>query len=255
MADLNSFGIPADIVNAFPPLPADLTALMIYGSRARGDALPDSDLDVLGVVGSSRATIRSGLTSLSFYTVDELALGVGTLFGEHLRRDGRILFDLTGELAGALDRMDSVDTRRVLDRSQAMSTLFTTPERDLPKYLFGLSREARYLLRSCLYADAIGDGSPCFSVRELSIRHKDPALTELLASRPATPTTDSQYRECLVRLNAIVGDFPPNLHGSLESTVINEWDSSGDVLSMAFMALGTAGDGTSDYAEIEKILL
>jgi hypothetical protein len=48
--------------------------------------------------------------------------------------------------------------------------------------------------------------------------------------------------------------LPINLHGSLEALIVNEWQSGGDLLSMAFMALGTTG-GDSDYAEIEKILL
>lgn len=58
-----------------------------------------------------------------------------------------------------------------------------SPECDLPKYLPGLLREARYLLRSCLYAQAMAASDPCYSVRELAVRHSAPHLTHLQASR------------------------------------------------------------------------
>ena len=48
--------------------------------------------------------------------------------------------------------------------------------------------------------------------------------------------------------------LPPQRNGSLEATVVNEWEQPSDVLSMAVMALGVTGEG-SDYAEVEKILL
>jgi hypothetical protein len=40
----------------------------------------------------------------------------------------------------------------------------------------------------------------------------------------------------------------------LEALIVNEWEDKGDLLSIAFMALGVVGSG-GDYAEIEKILL
>lgn len=52
----------------------------------------------------------------------------------------------------------------------------------------------------------------------------------------------------------IIGDFPPSQNGSLEATIVNEWERPGDLLSMAFLALGITGRG-ADYAEVEKILL
>ena len=60
--------------------------------------------------------------------------------------------------------------------------------------------------------------------------------------------------ECLSRLRQIIGEFPTSQHGSLEATIVNEWERPGDLLSMAFMALGITGQGF-DYAEVEKILL
>ena len=246
--------LPEFLVGQFPRLPKDLEGLLIYGSRARGDAVAGSDLDVLALVPEARPSISSADVSVSFYTGGQLDTGVGTLFGAHLGRDSRVVWDPTGRLESTIGSMGDVDTARLSERALSMSSLFTTPWWDLPKYLEGMLRQARYLLRSCLYAQAIDSGSPCFSVREIARRVGDPTLSELLASRRRTSASLSELEECLTRLRALVGEFPESTHGSLEATVVNEWGNPGDILSAAYLVLGSSGEG-SVYAEVEKILL
>lgn len=228
--------------------------MLVYGSQARGDAVIGSDLDMLALVSASSPTTRSGDVNISFYTRKQLSTGIGTLFGAHLKRDAKILWDDHGHLTNAVESMGEVDSERLLERVRRMSELFTTLERDLPKYCLGLTRQARYLLRSCMYAKAIAEGDPCFSVRELATRYHDSDLTQLLASRHSGDDCNDDLAECLSRLKTITGEFPPSRNGSLEATIVNEWGRPSDLLSMAFMALGLAGNG-SDYAEVEKILL
>jgi hypothetical protein len=251
---LLGMGVPPTVLQGFPELPTEVEGLLVYGSQARGDAVPGSDLDLLGLVTASRPSTHSGDVNVSYYTREQLSSGIGTLFGAHLKRDGKIVWDNQGHLSRAVESMGEVDTNRLLARALTMSELFTSLEWDLPKYISGLLRQARYLLRSCLYAQAIADGDPSFSVRELAVRHGDPNLARLLASRQPGEATAADFEECLSWLRGIIGEFPRSEHGSLEATVVNEWERPSDVLSMAFMALGAAGEG-SDYAEVEKILL
>ncbi|MFI5843915.1 nucleotidyltransferase domain-containing protein [Catenuloplanes sp. NPDC051500] len=251
---LLALNIPEDIAMDFPHLPSDTEALLVYGSRARGDATPDSDVDILALVSNPRTTTYSGVVNVSFYTTQGLATGIGTLFGSHLKRDSKIVWDQHGRLSRALKSMGEVDTDRLFNRAKNMSTLFTNLDHDIPKYLPGLLRQARYLLRSCLYAQSIAVGKPCFSVRELAIRHQDHHLTQLLASRQLDKPRIAELTECLSWLRRLLGEFPVSENGSLEATIVNEWGRPSDTLSMAFMALGATGNG-SDYAEVEKILL
>jgi predicted nucleotidyltransferase len=251
---LTALGVPIDGLKALPDLPSDAEGLLIYGSRARGDAVPGSDVDLLAMVATSRPSMSVGEVSISFYTADQLSTGVGTLFGAHLKRDAKVIWDQQGRLGRAIEAMGDVDTGRLFARAGQMAELFTSLEEDLPKYLPGLLREARYLLRSCLYAQAMAANAPCFSVRELANRHGDPNLARLLASRQKSESKVSDLHECLFRLRSIIGEFPPSRNGSLEATVVNEWGKPSDLLSMSFMALGLSGAG-SDYAEVEKILL
>ncbi len=251
---LADHGIPDAVTNDLTAFPEGVSAVLLYGSRARGDALPDSDLDLLALVREPLPSVSAGAVSISFYTHEQLATGIGTLFGAHLRRDAKILWDPSSELSDILSTLGEVDTERLFARVKIMSEVFGSPHADLPRYLPGLLREARYLLRSSMYAQAIAEGAPCFSVRELAVRHSDPELAQLLASRQSADPTLRDYDECITRLEALFGPVPQNRHGSLEALIVNEWENKSDLLSIGFMALGIVGD-MGDYAEIEKILL
>ena len=135
-----------------------------------------------------------------------------------------------------------------------MGKILTCPEMDLPSIWQVFCVRPGTCCVAVSYARAIAEGDPCFSVREIAERNADPSLVSLLASRQVKEPSIDDLTECVSRLEAIVGSLPMNPHGSLEALVVNEWYSGGDLLAMAFMALGIAG-GESDYAEVDKILL
>ena len=78
---LLGLGVPPDILADLPNLPADARGLMVYGSQARGDAVAGSDLDLLALVNTPRPSTYAGYVNISYYTREQLATGIGTLFG------------------------------------------------------------------------------------------------------------------------------------------------------------------------------
>lgn len=241
--------------SALKIIPSDIKGLLAYGSRARGDALEGSDLDLLALVADRQRTRNLGNVSLSFYTTKQLTGGIGSLFGAHLRRDAKIVYDPMGDLARLLDCFTEVDAPRLMKRVREFSVVFGALDQDLPKYLPGLLREARYLLRSALYARAIQEDNECFSVRELAKRYSDPKLSTLLSSRPSSDATEEELMDCLSRLTRIVGELPANAHGSLESLIVNEWSTDSETVALAMLALGGTNSSELEYVEVRKVLL
>lgn len=227
---------------------------MIYGSVARGDSVEYSDVDVLALSESTHSAVSRFDVNVSYYKPEALRSGIGSLFGYHLQRDGMVLWEKDHSLTEVLSQLGPVDPQSLLERIRQLTSLLTTSEYDLPMYSSGLLREARYLLRSALYARRIMEGAPCFSVREIAAFYGDPDLEILLSSHGNSVGDECDYNQCLRRLHDLFGEFPESKHGSLEATIVNEWGQHSDLLSMAMIAI-TGPSELSDYAEVEKIIL
>jgi hypothetical protein len=124
------------------------------------------------------------------------------------------------------------------------------------EYAVGLTRVARYLLRTAIYALAIAQGDPCFSVRELSVRFNDPDLVMLLSADPvvALPASIETMSELRRRLNDVVGPFAENRYGSFRNLIVAEWYEDAERATLATLAL-VRDDGVFDYAALPKVLL
>jgi Nucleotidyltransferase domain len=237
-------------------VPEDTVGLLVYGSRARGDHTPSSDLDLLVIVPRPVGSRTAPKVSVSCYTVEQLRCANGTLFGMHLARDAVAVYDPDETLGSLLASMGQPDPVALLARAKHFSAILDVTADELNLYLGGLVRLARYLLRTVIYAVAIAQGSPCFSVRELAIRFVEPELADLLSSDPSvqSPNTTATFRDLVERLSSLLGALPSNAYGSLRSLIVAEWADDRDRATLATLAIARRSDGF-DYAELPKVLL
>ncbi|HWJ96734.1 MAG TPA: nucleotidyltransferase domain-containing protein [Acidimicrobiales bacterium] len=254
---LHRFDVPeAYISDALDLLPPHCEAAMIYGSRARGDHRPDSDLDVLALVDSPRGSRSSGRVSVSCYTGAQLRSASGSLFGMHLRRDGKVLIDPDGVLQAILHDLRDPDPQDLFDRVNHFSALLGVDRADARNHLPGLVRLGRYLLRTAVYAEAIKTGNPCFSVAELAVRFEDPALEQILDSSPLAnpdPTADD-LSDLRRRLERWTGPSPSAPWSTLAQWAVAEWSTDRMRATLATLALG-GSEEPFDYSELPKVTL
>lgn len=237
-------------------IPVGTQALVLYGSRARDDFLPESDVDILAIVEEPVGSRHSDPVNVSCYTVDQLNGISGTLFGIHLRRDGIVLADRTGTVEAMVRSFEVPDPAQLFGRIRHFARILDVSADDQGKYLAGLIRLGRYLLRSAVYAEALRIKQPCFSVRELAELFKEPELTELLASRPLTVEELSiqTLADLGSRLERLVGQLPANPHGSIARLAVIEWDADRELATLAILAMAAQAQ-PFDYSELPKVLL
>ncbi|NYE36423.1 hypothetical protein F4692_001556 [Nocardioides cavernae] len=248
---------PRDIASVLDRIGDQTSGLLLYGSRARGDFVPSSDFDLLRLTTDwNSPTFKTGLASVSSYTPEQLRSASTTLFGTHLKRDGRILLESERSLSAIIEDLAPADPLELLVRVRRYATILNQPISESRAHAAGLVRLARYLLRTAVYASAMKRGRTCFSVRELAALYGEPRLTTLLASDPrlTSPPTYELLEEITARLVAIVGPLPDHGFDSLESLAIGFWNSDRNLATLAIRAADEDGDSL-DYSELPKVLL
>lgn len=237
---------------------SETVGLLLYGSRARDDSLPQSDFDILRYTTSWKSpTFKSGRASVSSYTREQLDSASGTLFGTHLRRDGRILIENGDGLARIIKGLQPADPIQLLARVTQYSMILVQPAAEKEAHFAGMVRLARYLLRTAIYASVMSDGESCFSVRELAARFNEPRLAILLASDPETtgPPSVKLLNDIIDRLIAVIGPFPRHDFESLEALAVAYWDIDRNLSTLAIRAGSESDKDSINYSALPKVLL
>lgn len=254
-ARLNEYGIPAATITELlqHPTVREARSVILYGSYARGDQHPGSDVDLLLVADRPNGSRKLGIANVATYMPSQLDSARGSLFGMHLARDGRVLHDTDGMAADLLARMGTPDPIVLFERIRHLGAVLDGRSNH---YLGGRIRVARYLLRTAIYVEALAVGEPCFSVRELAERAGEPELVDILTAdgENTPPPSLEVFADLVQRLHAIVGVVASNPHGDLRNLVVTEWFEDPSRASLGVLVL--AGEEKElDYTALAKVVL
>jgi predicted nucleotidyltransferase len=169
-----------------------ILAVTLFGSRARGDSNPSSDIDLLMITAESSVRhISKGNVSLSLYPMEDLRgrAQTGDLFLCHVLKEGRSLYDPEDRLEalrGAFHLRKSY-AREIGHGADLGWLLVRFAEAFRPSPL--ICRRVAWSVRSILIARSAEAGDPVFSAAALASLAPIPETPRLIAQKEA-PTIE-----------------------------------------------------------------
>jgi len=202
----------------------DQSSLMLFGSHARNEAGPHSDMDILQLVEGKGRSYRAGRISVAVYsivTLNKMALH-GNLFVLHLRCEGIILQDLTNRFSDVLNSYrPPVSYDPIKAALRLTLPLLDATESEYLKSRASLKDLAFYLLRTSLYIEFAELRRPLFSLRAIAQAKRDDALIRILELKNAGAESFDEFQEVVAYLEHHLETECRNVHGSPEALVTN----------------------------------
>jgi predicted nucleotidyltransferase len=142
---------------------------MIYGSYAREDYTPESDIDLLAVIkeGTSKKIVK-GKVNVSQYTKDkfEKILEHGSLFAYHLKTEGKLLIDNDNYLKNSFEKKFKLKNDYTLEKHFAVNLIKDILEEyDKQINVTFAHSKINWSLRTIYSAFGAEKGIPIFSKR------------------------------------------------------------------------------------------
>lgn len=225
----------------------DSLASMLYGSCARGDAEPGSDIDVLQLVSDYPGSEVDGSLSVVSYLPSQIQemVEIRSLFAWHLRLEGIYLHDNDNVLHELLDRHLGPDPELTLARVRALTPVVDVSELEFASTSPGVHRVTRYLLRTAVYAKSITLAVETFSIaRAALVVDPSGALGRLFEHSTSTPVDFGWELFVNMRdaLGTLVGGLHENPYGSLEALVVRASQIDPSLSAIALHALSNESD-------------
>lgn len=233
------------------------SALMLFGSRARGDFVAASDVDVLQVTDRRMSSYKAGIFTFSPYSLATLSYlaAHGSLFILHLKTDGRILEDAAGQLNDLLDLYIQPRTYDYF-RSQLRGAL---PLLDCTLFEYEsrwrtLHTIAIFLLRSTCYAACVEAGEPKFGMTEVARVLHDPRLTEAYQLKFSHKPARRSYLAVGKLIAEYLRTHLKNPYGSMEGYVVVEASRYKLVKAFGLKLLDSTDNDSDTYGvEVQRM--
>jgi hypothetical protein len=199
------------------------TALLLYGSHARGDAQEDSDIDVLQVTPTHTAPYAVGRVNVTCYTVEQLLrlARKGGLFARHIVEEALPLadpHDVLGVLKSAY--VSPLDYHGVKREVCGCAPLLDVADSQFDKNAHGLSSLVSYLIRTYLYATAFDHRARSFAMRHVLDLLGQQRASSIL-SNVRSQHSISAFAAARAFFEELTGSVCQRKEGSLEAFVVN----------------------------------
>lgn len=192
------------------------SSLMLYGSYARGDPMPESDIDLLSLTaGAWPGASGVGRVRLSTYPrplLERMALE-GSLFVWHLAEEGRILLDDQGVLGGTIAKFKFAEDYSPV-RAEAAELGWLLVQEPALRRGIPACDALLFVIRTIALCQLVGQRLPCFSRESMTREFGDGRLARLWDSKrgDSVPDEDAQIlKEFLLEHG---GPVPSWLHST-----------------------------------------
>lgn len=223
------------------------TAVMLYGSQARGDARADSDVDVLQVVEDRARTYSVGEMNVSAYSAAHLRelASRGSLFVRHLRDEGVILSDSDRVLEQILSEYVEPASYCAL-RAELAVVVSALGLPGAEQSATGAAKTASFVVRSLLYAASAEADSFEFDVIRASAHIGRPQIGIDLRSPDAV--LQHQLRHARWLLSRAGTHIPLAPGRTFEEAVV--WVGATNPSAATLLEAVLAGDAMADYTSL-----
>ncbi len=215
--------------------------LMLFGSVARGDASPHSDIDVLELAVRRRRPYKIGRLNISVYDEPTLARMAerGSLFVLHLHLEGKILRDPAVTLQSCLDRYQSPsDYEPFRSALREIANLLDVDRGHYELRWRAYNELALYIVRSELYSRLAEIGQPLFNLQAVAQRIGRSDVSRVLGLKDSSLPDYGLFEESRVVIAGILQMTIKNRFGTIEALVTNLGDRNSLLVAFGLRLLG-----------------